>query len=143
MKQETKVIYSAIDSLESMAVPSCDSNQPIVEDSSSPPSIGSTVDADNKADNEAVEAVSKSMSYRSLKKGARDIMELNASNFNELLKQQKYKFPKIENVSFIEFQFGTSALLGMFKASYIDNSTNRLVETSLFASWDGASLHVI
>lgn len=133
MKQETKVIYSAIDSLETIEN-IVEQAKPEISTDSNAPSIGIPIDGSPPE--------KKTMCYRDLKKGARDIMELNASNFNELLSKQNYKFPKIENVSFIEFQFGTGALLGFFKASYIDNSINRLVNTTLFASWNGDTLQV-
>lgn len=128
MRQETKTIYAAIDYGENAL---CTEPEPEI----SMPSIGTTSHEQIELPVEA----STSLSYRQLTKCAREIMTLNAFNFNSLFQQQNLSFPTIEETKFIEFQFGSNQLIGTFKAKIANDKKNSFDETTVHAAWNSSS----
>lgn len=122
MRQEAKIIYAAIG--EDAPGVKCDA-----------PPIGAPV-----AESNCEYCGPKTLTYRELTKGAREIMALKAANLNVLFKEQNSNFPTIDEAKFIEFQFGQQALLGKFKVSYVDKGDR--YEVIVMASWNGNSLKV-
>lgn len=125
MREKTKVIYAAID---------CQDAPPLT---GLPEQIVGTPVCTTC---EPVEL--KNLTYRELTKGARNIMDLKAENFNVLFEEQNYTFPKIEEAKFLEFRLGMNSLVGNFKVTFCDDGSGCMKEGHVNASWNGTTLSV-
>jgi hypothetical protein len=81
----------------------------------------------------------KGFSFSELKKNARIIVMLTASNLTSMYKSQGRNVI-VDDAKFIEFSLGGSELIGQFKMSYLDGE-NRF-ESMAFVAWNGTKLRI-
>mgnify|MGYP006910061989 CR=1 FL=1 len=126
MREKTKIIYAAIDCQEITEPPVGYPEQ----------IVGSPVCT-------TCEPVQlKDLTYRELTKGARNIMNLKAENFNVLFKEQNCCFAQLEEANFLQFRLGMNCLIGDFKVTFCDDGSGSIRDGRVCASWDGSNLKV-
>lgn len=88
----------------------------------------------------AIDSNDGHFSFRELKKGAKDIMLLTASNLNSLYRIQNSGM-RVSDATFINFFFGSGTLIGMFKTKYEQN--DEMITSTAYVTWDGKKLSII